>query len=243
MAALHRFFVPAWNGPGRLKLSGPEARHLAVVLRAQPGDGVILFDGRGGEADATIRNVENREIELEVTTCRHVAAPSIQVTLAVAVPKGDRFTWLVEKLTEMGVDRLIPLSTQYSVVEPGAGKLGRMRRTIVEASKQSRRTRLMELAELTSLEQLLADCSAAGPALWVADPKGLSWQEIAPPPPANVVVIIGPEGGLSPTELNLLERAGARRLRLGGQILRIETAAIVAGALFCCSSPARPTES
>ncbi|RPI86379.1 MAG: 16S rRNA (uracil(1498)-N(3))-methyltransferase, partial [Planctomycetaceae bacterium] len=151
-----RFYVPEWTASGRLLLTGPEARHLAVVLRARPGDSVVVFDGRGREADARVCQIGSAGVEIELGESRLAnQSPARQITLAVAVPKGDRFAWLIEKATEIGVDRLIPLLTQRSIVEPGAGKLDRMRRTIVEASKQCRRSQLMELGEVTPWNRFL----------------------------------------------------------------------------------------
>jgi len=146
-------------------MTGPEARHLAVVLRAEPGMPVELFDGRGNRAAARVCAVGADWVDCEILERHTDPAEDLArtVTLATAVPKGERFDWLIEKATELGVTRVIPLVTARSVVNPGDSKLDRLRRTIVEASKQSGRTRLMELSDPQPWRAFLASRPLAGP--------------------------------------------------------------------------------
>ncbi|HTI50139.1 MAG TPA: RsmE family RNA methyltransferase, partial [Planctomycetaceae bacterium] len=152
-----RFYLPQSLENSGLRLTGAEAHHLQRVMRLNAGDEVTLFDGRGTEARARIDALTSDAVELTVVE-RFLTEDSARrsVTLATAVPKGERFDWLVEKATELGVDRLVPLVTARSVVHPGAGKLQRLRRTIIEASKQCGRSRLMELADPVRWEDVLA---------------------------------------------------------------------------------------
>ena len=154
------------------------------------------------------------------------------LTLATSVPKGDRFDWLIEKATELGVDRLIPMVTERSVVDPRGTKLARMRRSIIEASKQCRRARLMALGEPVTWTTLaesfpesircLADARGSPPARWPSIPRG-----------ATVVLAVGPEGGLTGSELEVADRFGWMALKLGAHTLRIETAGLAGcAALF-----------
>ena len=233
-----RFFVPNLGASGPVRLSGEESRHLARVLRGEVGDIVFVFDGRGNEAMARIDSIGKDDVELSVLE-RYVAdsASAGQVQLAVAVPKGDRFAWLVEKATEVGVDRLIPLITRRSVVEPGAGKLDRMRRSIIEASKQCGRSRLMELADTTPFEQALAGRSP-GAMVLIADPGGAPWLDflrIGADSQRDLLLIVGPEGGLTDEELATARSAGGRCVSLGPHILRIETAAILLAGMILCT--------
>lgn len=226
-----RFFFPGPLKTGRLRLDGAEAHHLVHVLRISAGQNVTFFDGLGTEARAEVTAITEGGVELNVGELQSADTEStVDLTLAAAVPKGDRFDWLIEKATELGVRRFVPLVTHRSVVNPGEGKLDKMRRTIVEASKQCGRSRLMELAPPSSwLEFVERDFSAAE--CWVADPAGEAFQMSAVFMAAPVVVAVGPEGGFTDGELELATKAGARLVSLGSRILRIETAALAAAAL------------
>jgi 16S rRNA (uracil1498-N3)-methyltransferase len=142
---------------------------------------------------------------------------------------------MVEKLTELGVTRLIPLETGHSVVEPGTKKLDKLRQTVVAAAKQSGRSRLMEIDGLTPWDAFV-NRGFTGSAVFVADPAG---QPISPflttlreADESTILLIVGPEGGLTANETEQAREAGAKCIRLGRQILRIETAAIALAALF-----------
>jgi 16S rRNA (uracil1498-N3)-methyltransferase len=156
-------------------------------------------------------------------------ASPIALTLASAVPKGDRFDWLVEKATELGVERLVPLVTERSVVEPGAAKLARLRRAIVEASKQCRRNRLMLLGEPIRWVDLVSSAPASLKLL--ADPDGQCMQEIAAIPRGHPVILaIGPEGGFTPAEQSAAEISGWHRICFSPNTLRVETAGLAGSA-------------
>jgi len=229
-----RFYCPELQPTtGELTLAGNEGRHLAVVLRAAPGDRVILFNGRGLQAEGTVREVGPLGVVIEITA--HLAASSLPgrvVTLATAVPKGDRFDWLVEKATELGVARVVPLVTSRSVVEPRDTRLEKLRRVIVEASKQCGRADLMELAPLTAVSALLSQSFPEG-ALWVAHPGGEELRGAAQAWPATVTFLIGPEGGWTEGEVAAAVAQGARVMSLGPRLLRIETAGLALAALAC----------
>ena len=236
-----------------VRLTGPEARHLAVVLRAGPGTRVELFDGQGQRALGSVCAVGADWVDCEILErgVESAGAGGREVTLATAVPKGERFDWLIEKATELGVTRVIPLVTARSVVTPGDTKLERLRKTIVEASKQCGRARLMELTDLRSWREFLAgwQTPAADPAhsatraaaapsagtLWVAHPGGPRWGHAAVPS-GPVTFVIGPEGGLTDAEVEQLSALGAGRVGLGGTILRVETAALALATLALCGN-------
>ena len=229
-----RFFTPELQPTtAELTLTGQEGRHLAVVLRGAPGDRVTLFNGRGLQAEGIVRRVEPQGVAIEITA--HHPAPEPQrrlVTLATAVPKGDRFDWLVEKATELGVARLVPLVTARSVVEPRDTRLEKLRRVIVEASKQCGRNDLLELAPLTPVSAFLSNSFAEG-SLWVAHPGGGLVRELAPTWPQAVSFLIGPEGGWTDPEVAAATARGAGLLSLGDNLLRIETAGLALAALAC----------
>ena len=220
-----------------LILAGSEGRHLAVVLRGSPGDRVTLFNGRGLQAEGTVRRVDAQGVLIEITAHLPAVEPHRrQVTLATAVPKGDRFDWLVEKSTELGVARLVPLVTARSVVEPRDTRLEKLRRVIVEASKQCGRADLLELAPLTPLSAFLMQPFPEG-SLWVAHPGGEAMHDLAPAWPGAVTFLIGPEGGWTDQEVAAATAGGAGLLSLGPNLLRVETAGLALAAIACCAFP------
>jgi 16S rRNA (uracil1498-N3)-methyltransferase len=222
-----RFYCPDPAQNGSFRLSGDEARHVARVSRHCVGDFVELFDGNGFATRAQIVEIVKDRVEL-IATGQPIAehrAPC-PLTLATAIPKGDRFDWLVEKATEIGVSRLIPLVTERSVVDPRGSKLERLRRTIVEAAKQSRRSRLMSLGAPIGWTEFVR--SVSGHACLIARPDGLPpgrWPGLTGDRP--IVLAVGPEGGFSSAEEKLAQDHGWQPIELSRHVLRIETAALV----------------
>jgi len=158
--------------------------------------------------------LERREINRE---------PRVELTLAVALPKGERQKWLVEKLTELGAARLVPLITERGVAQPVDAAIARLSRAVIEASKQCGRNRLMEIAPpREALEYFAAD--ALGTKV-IAEPGGEPLGSLAPDV-TQLAVAIGPEGGFTPSELKSALESQWRPVSLGRSILRIETAAI-----------------
>lgn len=218
-----RFFSDQPILTPRVTLSGDEFRHLASVMRAQIGDEVTLFDGSGAEFAARIVRLGRRDAEFEIVERREISRelPS-PLTIAVALPKGDRQKWLVEKLTELGVTRFVPLLTERGVAEPTSAAIERLRRGVIEASKQCGRNQLMEITQAQQVPDWFGDATLPAIRL-VADPAGTD------PNPAgsgDAVVAIGPEGGFSSNELGAARQAGWQFVSLGPRILRVETAAI-----------------
>lgn len=222
---MERVYLPEPIVGGRAVVSGPEAHHLVRVRRAREGDPVELFDGEGRSFLARISSVKRDRVEVVVEAAQPVkSAPATALTLATAVPKGDRFDWLIEKATELGVRRLVPLRTERSVVDPRSSKLDRLRRVVVEASKQCGRDQLMELAEPVSWGEMLA-IGPDGQGL-IAHPGGSPMALLGPIERATVA--IGPEGGFTDEEAGGAIAAGWRAIGLGPTILRIETAGLAA---------------
>jgi 16S rRNA (uracil1498-N3)-methyltransferase len=230
-----RYFVETPIVGPRALLIGDEAHHLLHVMRAKPGQAVIVFDGSGAEFSARVERLGRSEVELAIGERSVVDRESpVELTLAAALPKGDRQRWLVEKAVELGVWRLIPLETSRGVAQPVDKALARLRRAVIEASKQCGRNRLMEIAAARSWESV---CSAAEPhgcMRLMADPSGevrladslLSRQA------ARVQVAIGPEGGWTEEELGLARTQGWEIIGLGPRILRLETAALAIAAVI-----------
>jgi len=232
----HRFFVETPVQSPRVSLLGGEARHLARVMRLGVGDEVELFDGSGREFTARIEAVGRDEVELSVLEQREIDRElPFSLVLAVALPKGDRQKWLVEKLVELGVTELVPLETARGVAQPGPQAVERLRRGVIEAGKQCGRNRLMRIGPPRGLEEFAREASARKEFAEVRlllhpDPPSARGIGLLPVPRASVAAMVGPEGGFTPEELALAERHGWRRVSLGPRILRIETAAIALAA-------------
>jgi 16S rRNA (uracil1498-N3)-methyltransferase len=225
-----RFYCPEPPRECRYQIRADEARHLVRVLRHNVGDIVELFDGNGFATMARVIEIAKHRVDLVAEGAPiPEALPTCSLTLATAIPKGDRLDWLVEKATELGVARLIPLITERSVVDPREAKLERQRRAIIEASKQCRRNRLMVLETAHSWPDLmrLADCdvrliaapSGLQPARWPVVDKG-----------QQVVLAVGPEGGFTPSEIDLAISFKWFPIRLSHNMLRIETAGLAGAA-------------
>ncbi|MEB3299550.1 MAG: 16S rRNA (uracil(1498)-N(3))-methyltransferase [Candidatus Sericytochromatia bacterium] len=227
--------LPAEAREGHAMVLGPERAHqIGRVLRMEPGDVVGLLDGRGGVWRARIRQLEARGAEVVLEDALPAAAEwSRPATLAVAVLKGDRQEWLIEKAVELGVPVLQPLLTARSVVRPetGGGKQRRWERLVDEATEQCERARRMELRPVCRLSDLHVP---PGWVLIVADEAAETaaasfavWQEVVAAA-VGVVVCIGPEGGWTDEEREMFRSSGARVLSLGSTVLRAETAAVAA---------------
>jgi 16S rRNA (uracil1498-N3)-methyltransferase len=232
-----RFFLATPPVDGRAELVGDEARHLARVLRASVGDAVAVFDGRGSEWPARVTSIGRDRVGLDVGPPLAGAAPPLPLTLAVALPKGDRQKWLVEKLTELGCARLVPLVTTRGVAEATPAAIERLGRAAIEACKQCGRTTLLEIAPPVTLAAVLAARDTTTLAL-VADPAGEPFGPLLAGHAGAVLALVGPEGGFTPEELTAAEAAGCRRASLAPHILRVETAAIAVAAGMAAASAA-----
>lgn len=223
-------------------LTGPEACHARDVLRLGAGAEVELFDGRGREVRGQVRSVSADALEVEVIGPVHdrPILPA-RLTLAVAMPKGQRADWLVEKCAELGVESLWLLQTSRGVVDPGPTKLARLARKSTAAAKQARLARVMTIEPPRPIEAAV-DSVNTSVAILFGDPDDGSpslvevlcdighSRSVEP----NLLVFIGPEGGLTDEEQELLRRRGGRPARLGDSILRIETAAVATAAVWAC---------
>ncbi|MCX7404760.1 MAG: RNA methyltransferase RsmE [Planctomycetaceae bacterium] len=227
-----RFFIDTLPLGNQAVLKGDEARHLTRVLRAKIGDAVRLFNGRGSEWPAQVVQIGRDTVSLEIgAACVDRPSDSRLLTVAAALPKGDRQKWMVEKLTELGVGRLIPLATTRGVAEATAGAQARLERGVIEACKQCGRNTLMEVAAGHTLDQLLAAIPAGTYGL-IAHPGGSPLNTGALRAATAVLALVGPEGGFTDDELVAADRSGLVRVSLGPHILRVETAAISLAAQF-----------
>lgn len=220
-----RYYSEVAISGDRVTLEGSEAHHLLHVMRAQPGLEVIVFDGQGGEFLGEVVACGRSEVEVAVGSRLPVERElPWELTVAVALPKGDRQRWLVEKCVELGVARLVPLQTERSVGKSEASH--KLDRYVIEASKQCGRNRLMEITPAASWTQYLSDTQS--PVRLLAHPGGQSINDLRAQLTAQqaVVVAIGPEGGFTDEEVLQAAQAGWQTVGLGPRLLRIETAAV-----------------
>ncbi|HUG20500.1 MAG TPA: RsmE family RNA methyltransferase [Planctomycetaceae bacterium] len=230
---MHRYFLDDDLMLGKIRISGAEAHHLIHVMRTAVGESVELFDGRGNVARGELVELRRNEALIDAGEVQHTTRPSGPVLIS-AVPKGDRFRWLVEKATELGVSRLIPVTTELSVVAPRESKIEKQEQTVVAACKQSGRNWLMQVDTLRTLEQATEE-NRETVLKYVADPAGESLPATNGSAGDSPVFVIGPEGGLTSSELDRLEARGYEKIRLGPSILRIETAAVSLAGWWCLS--------
>lgn len=236
-----RFLVADVPDCGLVTLPEPESHHATKVLRLKLGESVELFDGRGNVGNGVIMELVRREVTVQIS--QKYFAPNDhfgKLTLAVALPKGDRQRGTIEKLTELGADRLIPLETDFGVAEVNDRNASRLDRYAIEACKQSRRNRLVQITESMNINRFCSEIrksSKSGIRTWVLHPpvSSLSFdsvsrlsKELLAHPLIGVIFAIGPEGGFSDGELDSMIEAGAGLLSLGDRILRVETAVAVA---------------
>ena len=220
-----RFFVETPIAGERASLVGPEAHHLAHVMRISAGTEITLFDGSGAEFAARVLKVGRAAVDVEVLDRHEVSRElTYPLVLGIALPKGDRQKWLLEKATELGVTRIVPLKTSRGVAQPVEQALERLRRGVIEASKQCGRNKLLEITSPQVLSEYVA---AAPPAAvrWLAHPggQGLPQQSIET---NGVYLAIGPEGGFTDDEVVQAESQGWQTISLGPRILRVDTAAL-----------------
>lgn len=219
-------------------LAGPEGRHAATVRRLRPGERLVLTDGCGGLADCSVLGADRDRLRLQVLRRGTEPAPALRVTLAQALIKGERGELAVELATEAGVDAVLPWRAARCVARwddgpRGDKALARWRETARQAAKQARRGRFPEVAEPVGTAALSQRCTAAAGGLVLhaeaADvlATGAS-AAVVLPAAGELLLVVGPEGGITETELNELTTAGARPVRLGPAVLRASSAAAVA---------------
>jgi 16S rRNA (uracil1498-N3)-methyltransferase len=229
-----RFLLEApLAAPGLYRLGRDESHHAVNVLRLRAGDGVIVFDGQGRRAEAAVSEANKNSLAVLVDAVTEEPRPPLALTLATAIPKGKRWQGLIEKCTELGVDRVLPLHTERSVAK-GEGDAEKWRRWIIEAAKQSRRWWLPAVVEPVPFARVFALAREQGALLFVADARGESPYARRDELRAakSVIVVVGPEGGLTDDELSECARQGAKAIRLSPFVLRVETAAAAACAIL-----------
>jgi 16S rRNA (uracil1498-N3)-methyltransferase len=215
-------------------LGGDEGRHAATVRRLAPGERVDLTDGAGTMAECLITAARPGELELAVLARRAEPAPAPRLTVVQAIPKGDRGELAVETMTEVGADVIVPWAAQRCVVrwrEKADKGVARWRSAAVAAAKQSRRAWFPEVTPVAGLAEVTARVRAASLALLLDPDAELALAAVSFPVAGEIVLVVGPEGGIAPEEASVLADAGATGARLGPTVLRASSAGAVAAAL------------
>ena len=230
-------FVVASLGSGdTIELTGAEAHHAGTVKRLAVGEPAWLADGRGGLAEARVAEVGRDRVLFTVLLRRRVPEPNPRFTVVQALPKGDRAELAVELLTELGVDEIVPWAASRSVAvwrgEKATRGVQRWRRSAQEAAKQSRRSRIPEVAELADTAAVADRVAAAGASFVLDSDAELALATVQPPAAGELLLVIGPEGGLTPEERELFVGRGAQPVRLGAEVLRTSTAGAAALAVL-----------
>lgn len=221
-------------------LTGPEGRHATTVRRLTPGELVDVTDGAGYLVRCVVVASRPGELELSVSQRREEPPPAVSVAVVQAIIKGDRGELAVELMTEVGVDVIVPWAAQRSIAvwrpEREDKALQRWRSTAFSAAKQSRRSRFPQVAGQAQTSELLARVKAADLALLLDPDADRGLAEVELPAQGEIVLVVGPEGGVSEEETASLIQAGAVPARLGPTVLRGSTAGAVAGALVLSRS-------
>jgi len=210
----------------RITIGGPEARHAVTVSRVQVGEGLVVGNGAGLVVTATVVTADPRELSVLVESVTRTGPPRPAVFLAQALAKGDRDEYAVQAATELGIDGVIPWSAQRSIVKWEGQKVAkgheRWSAIVREATKQSMRSWIPDVAPLVSTRQLAR--LASDTRMLVLEPTAERTLGSIRPDDRDIVLVVGPEGGVAPAELDLLVGAGAELVRLGDTVLRTSTA-------------------
>ena len=221
-------------------LSGAEGRHAATVRRLAVGERVDVADGAGTVAECVVTGTQRGQLELAVKTRRTVPRPEPAVTVVQAIPKGERGPLAVELMTEVGVDAVTAWAAERCVVrwpgERGERALARWQATAREAAKQSRRAWLPEVSGPVTSGDVARMAGAASLAVLLDSAAPEAVGRLALPPSGDIVVVVGPEGGVSPAEAQALAACNTVSAHLGPTVLRTSSAGAVAAAVLLSHS-------
>ena len=231
---MRRFFVtpPKEGSLEQFSFEREETRHMQKVLRLSVSDEINVFDGRGNEYRCVIEEFLNKQALARIITQVEPTCPesSLELTLAVALIKGEKFDLVIQKAVELGVTELIPISTIRSDVKAKniQRKLERWRKIIIEASKQCGRATLMRLSEPSDYDYAVR--TSEGSRVLFSEREGVAFSSLEQD--KKITALVGPEGGWDDVEIELARNNGFQVVTLGGRILRAETAVISVAALL-----------
>lgn len=215
-------------------IDGEEANHIVKVLRMNVGENVTIFDGEGNCAECTIGKIEGKSVIAEVKRrYESETEPKLKVTLFQGIPKNPKMDLIIQKATELGVTRIVPVNTKRIVAKiDKESKMERLRRIAFEAAKQCGRAYIPKVEDPVSFEkalEMMGECDAA--IIPYECEKDGKIGDALPKEAKTLGIMIGPEGGFEEYEVEAAEKIGAKRVTLGKRILRTETAGLIASAL------------
>ena len=227
--------VPSLTGAAagdEVTVEGDEAHHAVAVRRLRVGEQVVLTDGAGTSVRGAVASTAKRVFTVTVESAMSAMPAEPSVLVAQAIPKGDRGELAVEVLTEVGVSTIVPWAASRSVAvwkgERATKSLARWRSTAREAAKQARRSWFPEVVDVASTSEVAAMVADADLAVVLHEEASMPLVAIEVPNAGRIVVVVGPEGGLSPEEIEAFVAAGAVSVRLGTEVLRTSTAGVAA---------------
>lgn len=228
--------------PGQVvTVVGDEAHHAVAVRRMVTGEQVVLTDGAGSRVLGEVADTGKRRLDVTALECEAVAPVEPRVTVVQALPKGDRGERAVEVLTEIGCARIVPWAAQRCVAvwrgERIAKGLAKWRATAREAAKQARRVWFPEVAELAQTADIVDLIAEADLAVVLHEESTRSLSSVSVPPTGSILVVVGPEGGLTSDEIDVMVAAGAVEVHLGAEVLRTSTAGLAAVAALLARTP------
>ena len=230
------FLVDALPDGPTYRLTGDEGHHAADVVRLRPGERLLLGDGAGGIAECAVEAAGKGALDLRVTAVRHEPPQCPRLVVVQGLAKGDRGELAVQAMTEVGVDEIVPWQAARSVArwhgERGERARQRWAATAREAGKQSRRAYLPSVAPTAGTAAVAARLGTAAAAYVLHETADLPLTGVTPPGAGEVVLVVGPEGGIAPAELDAYAAAGAHVVRLGATVLRTSTAGVAALAVL-----------
>ena len=222
-------------------VDGDEAHHAVAVRRLRVGEPVVLTDGVGTSVVGEVASTGKRVFAVTVSSVSSEPAPRPAVVVVQAIPKGDRGELAVEMLTEIGVSQIVPWAAARSVAiwkgERASKSLARWRSTAREAAKQARRSWLADVAPLAITDEVIHLIEGADLAVVLHEAATASLADLAVPADGRIVVVVGPEGGLTVEEVGAFTEAGAASVRLGSEVLRTSTAGVAAVAALLSRTP------
>ncbi|WP_189082734.1 16S rRNA (uracil(1498)-N(3))-methyltransferase [Mangrovihabitans endophyticus] len=231
------FLVASLPESDAYRLDGPEGHHAADVQRLRAGERLVLADGRGGTATAEVTAVGRGSVDVLVTVRRRVPAPDPRLVVVQGIAKGDRGELAVQAMTEAGVDEIVPWAASRSVAQwrgdRGQRARGKWVATVREAAKQARRPWLPEVAgdPDCSTKQVAARMTGAT-ALILHEGAADRLTTVDLPDGGEILLVVGPEGGVADAEIDAFTAVGARAVRLGDAVLRTSTAGVAALAVL-----------
>lgn len=240
LAMFHHPGVTGVEAGAALVLDGDEGHHAAVVRRIEAGEELSLADGAGTVARCRVSAVGKRSLEATVLEVTSVDPELPRLVVVQAIPKGERGELAVEMLTEVGADVIVPWAASRSIAKWKGDRadkaLAKWRTTAREAAKQARRAWFPAVAELAATEDVVARLAAASVPVVLHEAASGPLADVPVPGRGEIVIVVGPEGGISDEELEAFSAVGAEPVRLGSSVLRSSTAGVAAAAALLARS-------